>query len=43
MNKREATDTIKGYCYQFDKAIYEVLNLSSDLASITVEGIEDID
>ena len=40
---RSAIDTIRGYCYQFDKSILEVLSLESDTDSIEVEGIEDVD
>jgi hypothetical protein len=40
---RSAIDTIRGYCYQFDKSILEVLSLECDTDSIEVEGIEDVD
>jgi hypothetical protein len=43
MSNRSATDTIKGYFYQFDYSIAEILNLSKDSDEIIVEGIEDID
>lgn len=40
---RQADSTIKGYLYQFNKSILEILNAADD-ASITLEGvIEDID
>ena len=40
---RQANNTIKGYLYQFNKSIFEILNADED-ASITLEGvIEDID
>lgn len=40
---RQANSTIKGYLYQFNKSILEIL-CSDDQASITLEGvIEDID
>lgn len=40
---RQADSTIKGYLYQFNKSILEILNSDED-ASITLEGvIEDID
>lgn len=40
---RQADSTIKGYLYQFNKSIYEILS-SADDEVITVEGvIEDID
>lgn len=43
MADRAATDTIRGYFYQFDYSIFSILNLQNDSDSITVEGIEDID
>ena len=43
MSNRSATDTIKGYFYQFDYSIERLLNLRNDGDEITVEGIEDID
>lgn len=43
MTDRTAVDTIKGYFYQFDYAIAELLGLSSDFDSIIVEGVEDVD
>ena len=43
MRDRTAIDTIKGYFYQFDLSISELLNLPNDLGTIVVEGIEDID
>ena len=40
---RQANSTIKGYLYQFNKSILEILNADDD-AFITLEGvIEDID
>lgn len=42
MTDRSATATIKGYFYQFDQTIIRLLNASKH-ASVTVEGIEDID
>lgn len=40
---RQANNTIKGYLYQFNKSILEILNADED-AYITLEGvIEDID
>lgn len=42
MTDRSATATIKGYFYQFDQTIVRLLEGSKD-ASVTVEGIEDID
>lgn len=40
---REATSTIKGYYFQFDYYILQLLYLRSDNASVCVEGIEDSD
>ena len=40
---RQADSTIRGYLYQFNKSIYEILQ-SNDDETITLEGIiEDID
>ena len=43
MNNRTATDTIKGYFYQFDYSIKRILEASNEKDSIVIEGIEDID
>jgi hypothetical protein len=43
MIDRTATDTIKGYFYQFDLSILTLLELKDENHQITVEGIEDID
>lgn len=43
MTDRTATDTIKGYFYQFDYAITKLLELESDNDTIVVEGVEDVD
>jgi len=43
MNSRSAEYTLLGFYYQFDKNIFEILNQNDDNATITVEGIEDID
>lgn len=43
MTDRSATDTIKGYFYQFDLTILKLLELKDENHKITVEGIEDID
>lgn len=43
MADRTAIDTIKGYFYQFDYAIAELLELQTDTDTIIVEGIEDVD
>ncbi|MDR6546667.1 hypothetical protein J2810_002773 [Chryseobacterium rhizosphaerae] len=43
MANRTAIDTIRGYLYQFDLTILELLQLSNDNSVVTIEGIEDID
>lgn len=43
MTNRSANATIKGYFYQFDQTIMQVLQASNSQASFVVEGIEDID
>lgn len=43
MVTRSAEATIKGYYYQFDTSILQLLELKNDDDSIVVEGIEDID
>jgi hypothetical protein len=43
MSNRSATDTIKGYFYQFDYSIEQLFSLANDTDEITVEGIEDVD
>ncbi|MBI6406926.1 MULTISPECIES: DUF4297 family anti-phage-associated protein [Proteus] len=43
MSNREATDTITGYFYQFDKVILELLQQEDINTSICIEGIEDLD
>ncbi|MDZ4654055.1 hypothetical protein ORM67_26125 [Bacillus cereus] len=43
MSNRDATDTIKGYFYQFDYTISNLLELKNEDDFITIEGIEDID
>lgn len=43
MADRAAIDTIRGYFYQFDHSILQLLKLTNDTDTITVEGIEDID
>ncbi|WP_254433814.1 DUF4297 family anti-phage-associated protein [Acinetobacter sp. Marseille-Q1618] len=40
---RQAIDTIRGYLYQFDYTILQILNHEHEHATFTVEGIEDID
>jgi hypothetical protein len=42
MTDRSAVATIKGYLYQFDKTILEILRLD-DEGYVTVEGLEDVD
>lgn len=41
--KRVATDPIKGYRYQFNCSIEQILELESNADTIVIEGIEDID
>lgn len=43
MADRTAIDTIRGYFYQFDYSIDQILQLKNDTESIVVEGVEDID
>lgn len=43
MSTRSAEATIKGYYYQFDSTILNLLKLSNDSDTVVVEGIEDID
>ena len=43
MTSRSANATIKGYFYQFDHTILQILKASSSEASFVVEGIEDVD
>lgn len=43
MTNRSAHATIKGYFYQFDHTIVRLLAATSHAASVTVEGIEDVD
>lgn len=43
MNNRSAVDTIRGYFFQFDLSILELLRLSNGLDSIDIERIEDVD
>ena len=43
MGNRSAVATIKGYQYQFNQSILEIINLDSLKDTVTVEGIEDID
>lgn len=40
---RTAISTIKGYFYQFDKSILEILEQSNETDMVTIEGVEDID
>jgi len=43
MTDRTATNTIKGYFYQFDYTILKLLELSHDTEQIFIERIEDVD
>jgi hypothetical protein len=40
---RAAIDTIRGYFYQFDYSIVQILKLINPQDSILIEGIEDVD
>ena len=40
---RAAISTIKGYFYQFDKSMLEILEQSNETDMVTIEGVEDID
>lgn len=40
---RTAIETIKGYYYQFDYYILQLLKLQDDTDSVCIEGIEDVD
>ncbi|MDP1976029.1 DUF4297 family anti-phage-associated protein [Undibacterium sp.] len=43
MSNRAANATIKGYFYQFDHTIVQILKSTAPNAVVTVEGIEDVD
>ncbi|MBV7539394.1 hypothetical protein KW842_26840 [Duganella sp. sic0402] len=43
MTNRSANATIKGYFYQFDHTVVQVLSAPSPASVVTVEGIEDVD
>lgn len=43
MKTRQANDIIKGYFYQFNKTIYEILLQDNNTTKIKIEGIEDFD
>lgn len=43
VRSREAISTIKGYYYQFDYFILQLLQLQDDEDSVRIEGIEDVD
>jgi len=40
---RQAIDTIRGYLYQFDNTILQILDHEDETSNFTVEGVEDID
>lgn len=40
---RDAVSTIKGYYYQFDYFILQLLHLQNDDSTVCIEGIEDVD
>lgn len=43
VRERDAVDTITGYYYQFDYYILQLIGLSNDNDTVTIEGIEDVD
>jgi len=43
MTNRSANATIKGYFYQFDHTILQILQAASGNSSVVIEGIEDVD
>lgn len=43
MAARDAVSTIRGYFYQFDYSILQILRLGRDTDTICIEGIEDVD
>lgn len=43
LKDRNAVSTLKGYFYQFDFSILQLLNLDNMADKVTIEGIEDID
>lgn len=43
MRDRNAVSTLKGYFYQFDFSILQLLTLDSMTDKVTIEGIEDVD
>ena len=43
MSTRSANATIKGYFYQFDHSIVQLLGAANKSATVVVEGIEDVD
>lgn len=43
MSNRSANATIKGYFYQFDHTVVQILSATSMTSVATVEGIEDVD
>lgn len=43
MKDRNAVSTLKGYFYQFDFSILQLLTLENMMDKVTIEGIEDVD
>lgn len=43
MTKRSANESIKGYSYQFDRTVIEILECNHQDTEFVVEGIEDVD
>jgi len=43
MTKRSANESIKGYSYQFDHTIVQILECNNPETEFVIEGIEDVD
>lgn len=43
MTNRAAIDTLRGYYYQFDYSVYEILTQNDINSKVRLEGIEDVD
>jgi|ThiBio_inoc_biof_1041523.scaffolds.fasta_scaffold05069_1 hypothetical protein len=43
MSNRSANESIKGYIYQFDRSMIEILECENPNTEFVVEGVEDID
>lgn len=42
-SSRDAVATLKGYYYQFDYFILQLLTAATDDTVVTLEGMEDVD